>query len=47
MSDQVTIDESELERLRDDSRFLAALYAAGVESWEGYEVAQDSLMEQS
>ncbi len=46
VTEVVEIDEEELNKLRDDQRFLNALHAAGVDSWEGYEAAQDLLMEQ-
>lgn len=35
----VEIDEKELGRLRERSRRLGALEAAGVDNWEGYSIA--------
>jgi len=35
----VLIDRAEYSRLLDDSAMLAALMAAGVDSWEGYDMA--------
>lgn len=35
-----------LEQLREDSRKLAALEAAGVDNWEGYDDAMASLSEE-
>ena len=32
-----------VEELEDDVKFLRALEAAGVDSWEGYEVAQEMM----
>lgn len=37
----VTIPKSEYEDLLADKRFLDSLFAAGVDSWEGFSVAQD------
>ena len=47
MSDRetVTIPKEEYESLLEDSRFLAALRAAGVDNWEGYDYAFDYLGE--
>lgn len=43
MSDEqtVTITQSEYDRLLEDSFFLDALRRAGVDNWDGYEVAQE------
>ena len=40
---RITIDElqAEIQELEDDADFLAALQAAGVDNWEGYEHAQE------
>ena len=35
----VTITQEEYESLLEDSKFLRALEAAGVDNWEGYEFA--------
>ena len=40
----ICISEEEYYNLLDDSVFLKCLMAAGVDSWEGYEYAQE-LME--
>jgi hypothetical protein len=37
--DETVIDKSELKMLMDVDRFMDALEAAGVDNWEGYEVA--------
>lgn len=37
----VTITAEEYEDLLDAQRWMAALEAAGVDDWEGYEYAQD------
>ena len=39
----VLVDAGELEDLVNDSKFLNCLYSAGVDSWEGYEAAQEML----
>ena len=39
----VEITVKEYESLLEDSRFLGALIAAGVDNWEGYEHAQEDL----
>lgn len=38
--DQLEIDNDELQ---EDSRILAALQAAGVDNWEGYEMAMENV----
>lgn len=50
MSDEmVRISKKEYESLLNDSQWLCALEAAGVDNWDGYEDAQDAmeLIEQS
>lgn len=42
-SETVTITMSEYEELLEDSRFLSALEAAGIDNWEGYDYAKDIL----
>jgi len=37
----VEITVKEYESLLEDSRFLAALIAAGVDNWEGYQYARE------
>lgn len=39
--EQITIPVDEYAKILDDSKFLQALMAAGVDSWEGYEHAQE------
>ena len=37
----ITVLKSEYEELVRDQEFLRALEAAGVDNWEGYDIAQD------
>lgn len=39
----IRLPETEYEQLVDDSLVLKALYAAGVDNWEGYDDAMQSL----
>jgi len=39
MVDEVTISKKEYEELVEDSKFLEALRGAGVDNWEGYDMA--------
>ena len=39
----VTIGKDEYEELLHDQRFLYALEGAGVDNWDGYEYAQESM----
>lgn len=39
----VTIPKEKYDELVEDSEFLNALRAAGVDNWEGYGIAQDLL----
>lgn len=41
----VTIKQSEYEELLEDSAFLNALVAAGVDNWDGYDEARESFAE--
>jgi len=41
----ITITEKEYRNLKEDSNFMRALERAGVDNWEGYEIAQDYLEE--
>ena len=41
----VTITEKEYNELCEDSQFLCALQAAGVDNWDGYSDAQEILEE--
>ena len=45
MSDTITITVEEYEKLQFDSKFLSALESAGVDNWDGYEVAQEQMEE--
>ena len=40
--DTVTIPIEEYEELQEDQNFLNALRAAGVDNWEGYEIALEN-----
>lgn len=42
MDDTITISTDEYEQLIEDSRFLEALRAAGVDNWEGYDFAVEA-----
>lgn len=42
---QRTIKQEDLQALRAASAELDALYAAGVDNWEGYKYAMESLIE--
>ena len=44
-SDTVTILKTDYVKLLEAERFLDALNAAGVDNWEGYDIAQDMLEE--
>jgi len=39
----IAITRKEYDRLKDADAFLGALFAAGVDSWEGFEAAQGLL----
>lgn len=41
--DDVTITRAEYDSLRHDSAVLQALQAAGVDNWEGYEMAMEEI----
>ena len=41
----VTISKEEYDELISDQKFLYCLQDAGVNNWEGYEIAQDALNE--
>jgi hypothetical protein len=41
IEDLVTIERERLVELEETEQFLRALGAAGVDNWEGYEMAQD------
>lgn len=41
MSDKIEITIDEYENLKEDSVFLDALRAAGVDNWDGYDYAID------
>lgn len=40
--DKITIDRKRYEELLEAERMLAALHAAGVDNWDGYEFAMES-----
>lgn len=44
-TDTVTISRAKHEQLLKDQQFLRALQAAGVDNWEGYEEAQEILLD--
>ncbi len=39
----ITITKKEYEKLKDDSKWLSCLEAAGVDNWEGYDFARELL----
>ena len=41
--DEVTITHEEYETFLYDSKVLQALYAAGVDNWEGYDFAMEDV----
>lgn len=41
----ITISQDEYDQLRSDSEFLECLHSAGVDNWDGYDVAQDMMDE--
>lgn len=43
MSEKIEIDREEYEELLAIQKFMRALEAAGVDNWEGYEIAQDMM----
>jgi hypothetical protein len=43
----VTITKKEYEELKDADEMLTALYAAGVDNWEGYDYALENYEENS
>ncbi len=43
MEEDVTITKKEYEDLLKDQKKLRALYGAGVDNWEGYDIALDDL----
>lgn len=45
-SETITILKAHYQELVEDSRFLKALQAAGVDNWEGYSYAFDYLDEE-
>jgi hypothetical protein len=42
----ITIDLEDFEELQRDSQFLKHLYMAGVDNWEGYDFALESMQEE-
>lgn len=45
MGERIEIDKAEYEELLSDQKFLNALRAAGVDNWDGYDVAQEMMDE--
>ena len=43
MSEKVEITKEEYDELVADQKFLNALFAGGVDNWDGYEMALDML----
>jgi hypothetical protein len=43
MAEKIEIDKDEYDQLVSDQKFLEALIALGVDNWEGYEQAQESM----
>lgn len=43
MEEDITITKKEHDDLLQDQKILRALYGAGVDNWEGYDVALDDL----
>lgn len=41
--EMIAIDQKEYDQLIKDQKLLQALQAAGVDSWEGYDIACESL----
>lgn len=41
----VTMSVADYEKLEEDSMFLNCLRGAGVDNWDGYEVAQEAFQE--
>ena len=41
----VTLTREELDELENDQQFLRCLEGAGVDNWDGYEIAQDAMEE--
>ena len=46
ISETITINLAEYQRLKSDSRLLAALKGAGVDNWEGYDYALEMFNEE-
>jgi hypothetical protein len=41
MDEKITITKKEYDELLEDRQWLRALEAAGLDNWEGYDIAQD------
>lgn len=41
MEEMITITKKEYDQMLKDQEFFQALVAAGVDNWEGYDIAQD------
>lgn len=44
--DGIIVSKKEYRRLKNDSNFLRALEAAGVDNWDGYDIASDNYEEE-
>lgn len=47
MEETVTISKEEYEILLKNTRILRALEAAGVDNWEGYDIAMEQINEEN
>lgn len=45
MEETITISKKEYQRLINDSAFLSCLQSAGVDNWEGYDLAVELMQE--
>lgn len=43
---EIIVDAVYLKELEDESRLLAALYAQGLDNWDGYDLAQEAIKEE-
>jgi len=46
MSEEITISKKRYEELLKEERWLRALEGAGVDNWEGYDIAKDYLSDE-
>jgi len=47
MEENITISKKEYDSLVEDSRFLDHLRGAGVDNWEGYDFAMESMRKET